>query len=198
MTNTVSSKGKHRRSLSFRNVANILEEDSCVLCSMLRQFHIGCIQYPHADHIQALCDLHAWAIAEAADTGAAARILLRLLLLEQQQLQASASCSVCECVAEEEINRSDQLILLLKKDPEFQEWIRDHGAVCIPHARKLLSRIPEWDRHVVLALVAKAAARLKYDLRQIADDADSRSSSLSLSQAAEFLKGRRGLARPCS
>lgn len=193
MTKNASSKSKHRRDPSFRDVANILEKDACVLCSMLKRFHSSCIQDADVDHIQALCDFHAWAIAGAADAGAAARILLRLILFDQQQPQAATGCSVCERVAEEETKHSDEFFLLLKHDPEFRNWMCDHGAVCIPHARRLLCRIPDQDRHIVLALVAQAAARLKNELREIADNTSSRRSSMVLSRAAEFLKGRRGL-----
>jgi len=194
MTNSVSSRGKRHRAISFRDVANILENDSCVLCSMLKRFHSACIQDADANHIQALCDFHAWAIAGAADAAVAARILLRLLLLEKQQPQTIASCSICEQVAEEETKHSNEFLILLDKDSEFQDWMRDHGALCIPHARRLLKRVPERDRHVVLALVAQAARRMENELRSTADNANARRSSTILSQAAEFLKGRRGLA----
>lgn len=174
-------------------VANILEKDACVLCSMLKRFHSSCIQDADADDIRALCDFHAWAIAENADSGAAARIFLRLIPFDQQQPQAATGCSVCKRVAEEETKHSDEFFLLLKHDPEFRNWMRDHGAVCMPHARRLISRIPDQDRHVVLALMAQAAARLKTELQEIADSASDGRSSMVLSRAAEFLKGRRGL-----
>jgi hypothetical protein len=194
MTTNISSNSKRRRKPSFGDVANILEKDACVLCSMLKRFHASCMQDADVNHIQALCDFHAWAVAGAADTGAAARILLRLIVFDQQQPQAATGCSVCERVAEEETKRSDEFFLLLKGDPEFQDWMRDYGAICIPHARRLLMRSTDGDRHAVLSVMAQAAARLRNELQEIADNASKRRSSLVLSQAAEFLKGRRGLA----
>jgi hypothetical protein len=193
MARKVSSNSKRRRKPSFRDVANILEKDACVLCSMLKRFHASCIHDADVNHIQALCDFHAWAVVGAADTGEAARILLRLIPFDQQQPQAATGCSLCERVAEEEIKHSDEFFLLLKYDPEFRKWMREHGAVCMPHARGLIGRIPDQDRHVILALVAQAAGKLKNELRAIADNPSSRRSSIVLSQAAEFLKGRRGL-----
>lgn len=200
MTKNVSSRGKRHRAISFRDVAKILENDSCALCSMLKRFHSACIQDADVSHIQALCDFHAWAVAGAADAGTAARILLRLLLFEKQQPLPTERCSVCERVAEEENKHSEELLILLEADSEFQDWMRDHGTLCIPHARRLLRRISEQDRHVVLALVAQAARRLENELRTTADNPNSRRSSTVLSRAAEFLRGRRGLAieSPCS
>lgn len=193
MTKNVSSKSKHRRDVSYRDVANILEKNACVLCSMLKRFHASCIQNADVDHIRALCDFHAWAIAGAADAEAAARLLLRLILFDHQQPQAATGCSICEWVAEEETKHSDEFFLLFENDRQFQDWMHDHGAICLPHARRLLKRIPDQDRHVILTLVAQAAGKLKNELRAIADNPSSRRSSIVLSQAAEFLKGRRGL-----
>lgn len=195
MTQSASSKTKHRRAPSFRDVANILEKDACVLCSMLKRFHSACVQEADVNHLRTLCDFHLWAIAGSAGAEAAARILLRLLLLDQQELlpDPDARCSVCERVEKEELRCSDELLLLLRNDPDFQNWIQDHGAVCIPHARRLLNLIPAQDRHVVLTLVGRAAERLKSELRAIADNPRNRRTSIVLSQAAEFLKGRRGL-----
>lgn len=193
MTRNLSSRSRHRREPSFRDVANILESDACVLCSMLKRFHSSCIQDADADHIRALCDFHAWAIAGAADAGAAARILLRLILFDQQQPQVATGCSVCKRVADEETKHSEEFFFLFENDPEFQDWMRDHGTICMPHARRLLMRNPDGDRHAILSVVTQAAARLKNELQKIADNSSNRRSSSVLSQAAEFLKGRRGL-----
>lgn len=185
---------RRSREPSFKNVAHILEKNSCVLCSMLKSFHSACIQNADVNQVQNLCDFHAWTIAGAVDAEAAARILLRLV--EQRKLspeQVATRCSVCKQVAEEETKHFEEFVFLLKV-AEFQEWLRDHGALCMPHARRLLNRIPEMDHQVVITLVEQTAARLKTELRFAAENPGHRQSSTVLSRAAEYLKARRGLA----
>ena len=102
-------------------------------------------------------------------------------------------CSVCQQIAEEEIKRSNDFILLLK-DPEFRAWLDRYGAVCIPHAARLLKRVPTGDQTVLTALLRNTASRLKEELRTSTGQPEDRRSALALSRAAEYLEGRRGLA----
>lgn len=189
------SERKRGREPTFRDVAHVLEKDACVLCSMLKRFHSACIQNADVKRVQALCDFHAWAIAGAGDMEEGARVFLRLLD-QTQFLQTSVTatpCSICERVAEEEIECSRRFVDLLD-DSEFQTWLRGHGAVCIPHARRLLKRIPDGHQQFMINLIHRAAAKLRDELHSIADHPDNRHSPTVLSRAAEYLKGRRGLA----
>jgi len=188
-------KARNTSGHSFREVVRILEKDACVLCSMVKRFQSTCIQNANAVHIQALCGFHAWAIAGVADTRSAARIFLQLLeSTPLQEEDASAlRCSVCVQIAEEEARRSQEFVQLLN-DPEFLGWLRERGAMCIPHTRRLLKRVPEPNRPIVLKLFRDGAARLRNGLGSLAVEPEDWHLAALLSRAAEYLGGRRGLA----
>ncbi len=188
-------KAHHCTDRSLREVAKIIEKDACVLCSMLKRFQSALIQNANTDDIDALCRFHLWAIAGTADTQVAARIFLQLLDSSrlQEQDPPVARCSVCDQIVEEEARCSEELVQLLRV-PEFLGWLREHGAMCIPHARRRLKILRDEDRTVLMAVVRDARARLRDRLNSGVNEPNDRRLPMLLSRVAEYLEGRRGLA----
>ncbi len=189
------AKARNGAEPSFKDVARLLEKGSCVLCSLLKRFQSACIQNASADRVQHLCSFHTWALAGAANTDVAAGIFLHVLELREMRLDIGGvpRCSLCEQIAEEEAERSNDFVLLLK-NAEFRAWLDRYGALCVPHASRLLKRVPTGDRAVLTSLVQNTAARLKGELRCCTGHPEDRRSASALSRAAEYLEGRRGLA----
>jgi hypothetical protein len=183
--------------ISFHDVAQMLEKEACVICSLLKRFQFSCIHDVVVENTRALCSFHAWAIAGGADAEVAARVFLQLLQTKlTEEGRSAGGCDICQKIKKEEDIRLGDFSTLLK-DLQFRNWLDDYGALCLPHAARLLRRVGEADRDVILALVEQTGQRLKDALAAIAtgDQAGSRRATSVLSRAAEHLEARRGLGR---
>lgn len=182
----------------FHDVALMLEKEACVVCSLLKRFQFSCVHDVVVDNTRALCSFHAWAIAGGADAELAARVFLQLLQTKTLAEEASSAggCDICQKIQKEEGIRLGDLITLLK-DVQFRNWLDDYGALCLPHAGRLLRRVGEAERGVIVALVQQTGQRLKDALSAVArgDQAGSQRATSVLSRAAEHLEARRGLGR---
>lgn len=183
-----------RKPIQFAEVARVLEKSACVLCTLVKPFQTTRIQDVQITETPSLCAFHTWAIAGAAATQSAAQIFLRLLDTRgiEEETQKNSGCSLCADIAQEELRRARDFATLLS-DPEFRNWLDAYGALCLPHAKRLLQRVSPQNRAIVISLVDQTATRLKAALRPLADGARARLGAVVLSHVAEYLESRRGL-----
>jgi len=183
-----------RKPIQFADVARVLEKSACVLCTLVKPFQTSCIQDVQVTETRSLCAFHTWAIAGTAATQSAAQIFLRLLDTRriEEETQTNSGCSLCARIAQEELRRSQDFATLLS-DSEFRSWLDAYGALCLPHAKRLLQRVSPQNRAVVISMVDQTATRLKAALRPLADGPGARLGAVVLSHVAEYLESRRGL-----
>lgn len=189
---------RRSKTIQFRDVAPILEKGACVLCSFLKGFQSSCIHGGDLRELRSLCSFHIWAVAGAADAHLAAEVFLQLLQSTPfpEAQPGTLGCDICQRIAREEVVRSDDFLRLLK-DSQFRDWLSDYGALCLPHTARLLCRVTPGERRTILSLAREAEARLRYELSAVVGKRApvTHRVSVLLSQAAEYLEGRRGLGR---
>ena len=187
------------KEIGYRDVAPILEREACVLCSLLKRFQSSCVLSGKIVRVDRLCSFHIWAVAGGAESDRAARLFTQLLdARELGEEKESERCDICERIMQEESLRCQDFVQLLEDD-EFRNWLVGQGALCLPHAARLLPRLSGPDRQLVLALLRKTRERLRDALGAMLTEAGTgQRAPVLLSRVAEFLKGRRGLGRPGS
>jgi hypothetical protein len=180
----------------YTQITEALRPGACPLCAVLRDFQASCIRESDGRAIEALCNFHMWALAGAAKAESAARLFLGFL--EQITIDDSARpakpCGICQRMRAEESRRLDEFAERFAQD-KFREWMNLCGAVCLPHAIRLLPRLPQSLRQDLAGILSRRAAELKEELEKFLKDARSgqRGHEGILGRVAEALAAQRGL-----
>ena len=170
------------------------QEEACLICIALRKFQLECVEDLGARMPQSLCSGHTWLVAKSADAGAAADFLLRLIGHALKEESAPLRCEMCLWMAQEENRELDEFAKKLLT-PTYPEWFREHGGLCIPHARKLFDRVGREFREIIVLAVQRETMALKDELVALSRSAKAGMQTHAgvLGRAAEHLVGKRGL-----
>jgi hypothetical protein len=105
-----------------------------------------------------------------------------------------ANCGVCASIAEEEERKLGKFARSLGK-PESLLRLQERGGICIPHARKLLDRVPDRVRDEIILALQKRVVELRRELTTLSRSAKAGEAIHPgvLGRAAEFLVANRGL-----
>jgi len=180
----------------YRQITEALTPGACPLCVVLRDFQASCIRESDLQAIDALCNYHTWALAGVAQAESTASLFLRLLetaTLDCSTLQAKP-CGICQRVHDEESKRLDEFAEKLAHE-KFREWMNLRGAVCLPHAARLLPRLPGEQRQELANILERRMTELKRELVKLVRDANSgeRGHEGVLGRVAEVLAAQRNL-----
>src|SRR5579875_2849127 len=119
-------------------------------------------------------------------------------ILEKSRLGEGSdeSCDLCAKLALVETQKLQEMSNGLAK-PEFRKWLRESGAVCLPHSQKLLSCAPEALREDIVAATKRREEDLGLRLRELLQKAKAGIPARGglLGRVAEFLVAQRGLGR---
>jgi len=177
-----------------RKPSDTFRADACPLCAFLKEFQSECVQSLNHRLARTLCNFHTWLVAKLADAGAAADIFLRMLELSLEADSSRESCDLCIWMADQERRKIEEMAQKLNK-PERLHWLREQELLCVPHARKLLDRVPNKVRDEIILTVQRQAAELKDKLSVLSRNAKARLPIRPglLGRAAEYLVAKRGL-----
>ena len=181
------------RALS-RKASSGIQGEPCTICRSLKEFQSDCVGSLNDRMPRSLCNLHTWLVAKAAEAGAAAEVLLRMLEHALENDSTGADCSFCAWIAHEEDKKLGEFVQHHDK-PEYLQLLRERGDLCIPHARKLLDRVPNDLRHKIILNLQRQAADLRRELLTLSRNAKAGMTIHPglLGRAAEYLVAKRGL-----
>ncbi len=170
--------------------------DGCPICRVLREFQSDSLRNLAGTAVRNLCGFHVWSVAAATDLTTAAAIFLRLLEKSRPGEGSDESCDLCAKLALVETQKLQEMSNGLAK-PEFRKWLRESGAVCLPHSQKLLSCAPEALREDIVAATKRREEDLGLRLRELLQKAKAGIPARGglLGRVAEFLVAQRGLGR---
>lgn len=180
----------------YKQITEALSPGACPVCAVLRDFQASCVRETDGQTIEPLCNFHLWALAGAAKAESAAALFLALL--EKVHLdgpaQPAKACGICQRIRDEESRRLEEFAERFAQD-KFREWMTLRGAVCLPHASRLLPRLPRFLRHALVGILSRRMEELKEDLEKLLRDAQSgqRGHAGILGKVAEALAAQRGL-----
>jgi hypothetical protein len=177
-----------------RKPSDTFRADACPLCAFLKEFQSECVQSLNHRLARTLCNFHTWLVAKLADAGAAADIFLRMLELSLEADSSRQSCDLCKWVADQEHRKIEEIAQKLD-EPDSLHWLCEQEPLCLPHARKLLDRVPNEFRDEIILSVQRLAAELKGELTTLSRNAKARLPIRPglLGRAAEYLVSKRGL-----
>ena len=169
-------------------------DEPCVICRGLKEFQSGRTFNPNQQALKSLCNLHTWLLAKTAEAGTVAEVLLQMLEYPLREEWTGANCGVCASIAEEEKRKLGEFAQSLGK-PESLMRLQQRGGLCIPHARKLLGRVPDNVRNKIISALQKRVVELRRELTALSRCAKSGEAIHPgvLGRAAEFLVANRGL-----
>jgi hypothetical protein len=180
----------------YKQTTEALSPGVCPLCAVLRDFQASCTRESDGRAIEALCNFHLWALAGAAKAESAARLFLGFF--EKVTLDDSArpakTRGICQRMRDEESKRLDEFAERFAQD-KFREWMNLRGAVCLPHAIRLLPRLPQSLRQDLAGILSRRMKKLKEELEKLLGDAKAgqRGHEGILGKVAETLTAQRGL-----
>ncbi len=176
------------------SLADALREDACPLCSLLKEFQTCRLRETDTRLLENVCSFHIWMVAKTGEAGDAAVLYCRLIDRSLRHSSVDDTCDICARIHREEVARVQEFAEHLAQ-PEFLQWLRQQGTLCLPHARTLLSHLPEQLQKEVLAAVNKRGAELKKRLAQVLRDAEGKGPVHGgvLGRVAEYLVAQRGL-----
>jgi hypothetical protein len=180
----------------YKQIAEALQPGACPLCAFLRDFQAACVRESDTREFEALCNFHTWALAGAAKAESAAKVFLRLLekvSLDGPALSATP-CAICQRIRGEESKRLGEFVERFANE-KFREWMSLRGAVCLPHAAKLLPRLSRELGRDLTEILVRRTEELKVELEKLLADTKSghRGHEGILGRVAEILTAQRGL-----
>lgn len=177
---------------AYDSVLQVLSGNGCPLCAFLKNVQTKLVQEGEVAQFVQLCNAHAWAVAAVRETETAARVFLALL--ETRSAPASHECSICLYLEQEEVLRTQELIAALDRKAVV-DWLRTHGAVCLPHGLRLQREAPISARALIDRMLDRRASELQNALAGLlagAAHGDTGQSGV-LGRAAEYLVAQRGI-----
>lgn len=168
---------------------------ACPLCAWLRQRQTQLIEQNGIPSAVRLCNYHAWSLARSAPASSAAEIFLHVLRAREADKKVEApGCDFCEELRQEEKSKMQQLLGKMQ-EPAFLEWMRLRGALCLRHAGRIMSQLPQLEQAAIAELLARTATDLENDLSAYAKQAHAggHDGGGVLGRAAEFLVSQRGI-----
>ena len=177
-----------------RKPSDTLRTDACPLCAFLKEFQSKCVQNLNHRLARTLCNFHAWLVAKLADAGDAADVFLRMLDHSLEVGSTRESCDLCTWMADQEHRKIEEMAQKLD-ETEHLQWLCEQEPLCLPHARKLLDRVPKEVRDEINLTIQRQAAELKGKLSVLSQNAKARLPIRPglLGRAAEYLVSKRGL-----
>jgi len=183
-----------RRGTRVKNLSDALVEDACPLCSVLKDFQTCHLNELDRHEVDRLCGFHVWMVAKLADARSAAAVFLRIIARPFPQESPISACDACERIAQEERTRVKEFAASLN-NPQFMRWLRDHGALCLPHAQKILSEVPKTAQSDIVLALSRRRSELTQKLTELLRQAGDKLPTQPgvLGRAAEYLVAQRGL-----
>ena len=177
---------------AYDSVLQVLSGEGCPICAFLKNVQTKLVQEGDIAGFVSLCNAHAWAMAAVRQTETAARVFLALL--EARSAPGSHECSICLHLEQEEVLRIQELIGALDRKSVLN-WLRSHGALCLPHGLRLKEYAPITLRGLFDGLLDRRASELQQALKGLAGGATPGNSGQSgvLGRAAEYWVAQRGI-----
>jgi hypothetical protein len=175
---------------------SILARWACPICSELKEFQIYLSKNLRAYECSSFCNLHAWIIANSSPAESAATLFLASVRNPdwRPSLPNPSECTFCKRMQIEKETRLREISEELDQ-PQFQEWLRQHGMLCLGHSRELAQKLPaslQQDIQETMSQKVKELERELYEFLQQAKRGDHRGGGI-LGRAAEYLVGQRGI-----
>ena len=103
-------------------------------------------------------------------------------------------CDLRLCISEHEQTKVEELVRKLGR-PEYEQWFRRGGEVCLPHARRVLDRAPKEVRAGIAFAVQRHTAELRSQLIALSHSAQAGMAVHPglLGRVAEYLAAKRSL-----
>ncbi len=170
------------------------QESGCLICAALKKFQSDCLEKMCDQKPRCLCSIHTWLVAKSVDAEIAADTLLRVLDDALQGKSYGFSCEICSSLEEREQLEADEFLTRLQT-PAYQASFREHGGLCIPHARRLFDQAPKELREIIVFSVKRETGALRANLMVLLDSArvGMQTHPGVLGRVAEHLVGKRGL-----
>ncbi len=157
-----------QRPLHYTQVTEALPPGVCPLCPFLRDFQAACVRESDAREFEALCNFHMWAFAEAGQAESTARLFLRFPARASLDgfSRPARSCAICQTICDEESRQLDEFAEGFTSG-KFREWMSLPGAVCLPHAARLLPRLSDKLRQNLASILTRRIEELKDELQKL-------------------------------
>ena len=171
-----------------------IQQVSCAMCVKLKESQSDFVERLSKHLPQSLCNQHTWLIAKSGEAGPAGDVFVRLLGSALKEEPQVLKCALCTRLTEEEDEKAGELVVELEAQQDAQQRIADWG-LCLPHARKLWSRLDVKLQGQLLTNLKERATQLRRELLVLTHDAGAglpRNPGV-LGRAAEFLAAKRGL-----
>lgn len=178
--------------IEIQGVSQALAKGSCPVCVFLRNTQSLLLQGGLApEEVNGICNFHAWALAAAVNVANAARVFQNLLRLG---CDGSHECSFCVRLREAEQGQLKELIGQMDRHLVL-DWIRHHGALCRPHARKMRQVAPVRLQGAIDEVDHRSSSDLNSELENLIARAamGERTGAGVLGRVAEFLMSQRGI-----
>jgi hypothetical protein len=178
--------------IEIEGVAQTLTKGNCPVCAFLRNSQSALLQGGlDPEEVSGICNFHAWALAAAVNVANAARVFQNLLRLG---CDGSPECSFCVRLREAEQTQLRELIGQMDRHLVL-DWIKHHGALCRPHARRLRQVAPVRLHGAIDEVDRRSSSDLNSELESlIARSAMGEKAGAGvLGRVAEFLMSQRGI-----
>lgn len=182
------------RRMSGSDMHEVRGRGVCPICTSLRRRQTQMVQEVELSGANHLCNFHAWALARAAPAAIAARILLDTLRVRAHAASPTSRCDFCDRLSAEETGKVKELSEKMAM-PEFLDWMRRHGTLCLRHSGQISKLLSSEGRKAVAELLMRTLEELQGDLEDYAQQAQSGAHDGGgvLGRAAEFLVCQRGI-----
>lgn len=177
---------------AYDSVLQVMSEHGCPICAFLRNVQTKLVQEGDIAEFVQLCNAHAWAVAAVRQTGTAARVFVALL--EGRSTYGSHECSICLRLEQEEVLRTQEMLAALGRK-SVQDWVRKHGAFCLPHGLRLKTKASIFARGLIDQVLDRKASELHNGLTALVGDSARGLGEHGgvLGRAAEYLVAQRGI-----
>ena len=183
-----------RRRAPVKNLSDALNEDGCPLCIVLKGFQACYLSELDRHEVNCLCGFHVWMVAKTAEARSAATLFLRLLSNPLGQEATARTCDVCARIAQEEQHLIRELLANVNRS-DWEAWLRHHGALCRPHALRVLGQAPKTAQGAIHLALSRRRSELTQKLTDLLRHSDGNLPAQPgvLGRAAEYLTAQRGL-----
>ena len=178
--------------IAIRGVSQTLARGNCPVCAFLRNSQSALLQGDlRPEDVRGICNFHAWALAAAVNVTNAAKVFQNLLRIDSD---SSGSCSYCEHLRDAEQAQLEELVGQMDRHLVL-DWIKHHGVLCRPHAKRLRQIAPVRLHGTVEEVDRRTASELDSDLQDLLSRSakGEKSGAGVLGRVAEFLMSQRGI-----
>jgi hypothetical protein len=185
---------KSDTSLHAVSVSQALSKGVCPICGILKDFQWTVAEKIEPSPAPRLCNFHAWALARSAPAENVTTVFIDMLQDLSGHKVDAQDCVMCHRILEEEAARLRELAGQLER-ALFVQWLRNHGSLCLEHARKLKEYVPLKHQRLLDEVIARNREELRRELITFREQVrkGAHAGGGLLGRAAEFLVGQRGL-----